>query len=53
MSGFYHDGDKHQLGAENDPPNHGFNFYYRMGVYLEELLNESGAIANILYLRTE
>jgi dTDP-4-dehydrorhamnose 3,5-epimerase-like enzyme len=55
-SGFYHYDEAHPLGAavgfvEEDPPNHGCNFYYRMRVYLEELLNESGAIANILNLR--
>ena len=55
-SGFYHYDENHPLGGQNgfkeeDEPNNAFNYYYQMRVYLEKLLNETGAIKNVLNLR--
>jgi nucleoside-diphosphate-sugar epimerase len=54
-SGFYHYDDAHPLGGngfvEEDAPNHGCNFYYQMRVYLEKLLEDTGAIGSLLNLR--
>jgi hypothetical protein len=54
--GFYHYDDAHPLGGsagftESDAPNHECNFYYKMRVYLERLLEETGAIGGLLNLR--
>ncbi|OHT02199.1 dTDP-D-glucose 4,6-dehydratase [Tritrichomonas foetus] len=56
-SGFYHYDENHPLSdltkgfSEDDIPNHECNYYYQMRVYLEKLLNETGAIKNVLNLR--
>lgn len=56
-AGFYHYDEQHQLGdeqhgyIESDKANHECNYYYQMRVYLEKLLNETGAIKNVLNLR--
>ena len=55
-AGFYHYDEHHKLGSQNgfteeDAPNHECNFYYQMRVYLENLLNETGAISRVLNLR--
>lgn len=56
-AGFYHYDEQHQLNdemhgyVEKDEPNYGCNYYYQMRIYLEKLLNETGAIKNILNLR--
>lgn len=56
-SGFYHYDENHKLGdnahgfVETDAPNNDFNYYYKMRTYLEDLLNQTGAIKHVLNLR--
>lgn len=54
--GFYHYDEKHTLENgvgfnEDDEPNNLCNFYYKMRKSLEDILNKTGAIKNILNLR--
>lgn len=54
--GFYHYDESHSLNSdrgftESDAPNNGCNFYYKMRIYLENLLNETNAISRVLNLR--
>lgn len=54
--GFYHYDENHTLEngsgfSEDDEPNNLSNFYYKMRKFLEDTLNESGAIKNVLNLR--
>lgn len=54
--GFWHYDKAHPLGSnhgftEDDPPNHRRNFYCKMRVYLERLLEETGVITSVLNLR--